>query len=250
MSLQLDHAEDGLPSDRYNFRCEQCPWDHVAADLNQHGAAVLQGFLSADECHWISDLVTNPSLTSDPPIAESASWGTGQHRFFKYPMPEPIVDLRSALFPYLAVLANDWNERLGQKYRYPSVHGDYLESCRRAGQSLPTSALSIYTAGEFSKLHQDVYGELVFPMQVTIQLSQPGEDFAGGEFVLVEQRPRMQSRPEVVPLERGDAVILPVSHRPVNGSRGVYRANLRHGVSTVRAGRLSHLNIVFHDAAA
>lgn len=250
MSLQLDHAEDGLPSDRYNFRCEQCPWDRVVTDLNQHGAAVLRDFLSADECREMVDLFTDPSLSASPPIAELHAWGTGQHRYFKYPMSEPIADLRSALFPRLAVLANGWNERLGLKLQYPEAHGDYLRTCKQAGQTLSTSTLSVYLEGEFRKLHQDDYGELVFPLQVTIQLSQPGEDFAGGEFVLVEQRPRMQSRPEVVPLEKGDAVIFPVSHRPVAGSRGTYRANLRHGVSTVRAGRLCHLNIVFHDAAA
>lgn len=250
MNLQPDHAEDGLPLDRYDLRCDQSPWDRVAADLNQHGVAVLRGFLSADECRSMVNLFTDPSLSATPPVAALRGWGSGQHRYFQYPMPEPVADLRSALFPHLAVLANDWNERMGQKQRYPDAHGDYLQSCRRVGQTRSTSTLSVYSVGDFSKLHQYVYGELVFPLQVTIQLSQPGEEYTGGEFVLVEQRPRMQSRPEVLLLERGDAVILPVSHRPVNGSRGTYRANLRHGVSMVRSGRLCLLDIVFHDAAA
>jgi hypothetical protein len=176
-------------------------------------------------------------------------FGKGEYKYFAYPLPEPIGSLRAALYPRLAPIANAWNERMGLATRYPAGHDEFLKLCHAAGQMRPTPLLLQYGPGDYNCLHQDLYGELAFPLQVAILLSEPGEDFSGGEFVLTEQRPRMQSRVEVVPLSRGDAVAFAVHHRPVEGARGAYRVNLRHGVSRVRSGRRHTLGIIFHDAA-
>ena len=175
-------------------------------------------------------------------------FGSGEYRYFRYPLPDLIGGLRTALYPHLARVANAWNERLGVDQRYPPEHADFLALCHDAGQTRPTPLLLQYVAGDFNCLHQDLYGDLVFPIQVAILLSAPERDFTGGEFALTEQRPRMQSRVEVVPLRQGDAVAFAVHHRPVNGARGVYRVNLRHGVSRIRSGRRHTLGIIFHDA--
>jgi hypothetical protein len=175
-------------------------------------------------------------------------FGNGEYKYFAYPLPELIGELRGALYARLVPVANGWNERLGIAMRYPAEHAEFLEFCHEAGQLRPTPLLLQYGLGDYNCLHQDIYGDLIFPLQVAILLSAPGEDFAGGEFVLTEQRPRMQSRVEVAPLRQGDAVIFPVHHRPVKGARGDYRVNMRHGVSRIRSGRRYTLGIIFHDA--
>jgi len=175
-------------------------------------------------------------------------FGRGEYKYFAYPLPEPVAAFRSSLYPRLAPIANRWNESMGVPVRYPSAHAEFLARCHEAGQARPTPLLLQYAEGDFNALHQDLYGEHVFPLQVAILLSEPGRDFTGGEFVLTEQRPRMQSRAEVVPLRQGDAVIFAVAHRPAHGTRGVYRVNLRHGVSRVRSGHRHTVGIIFHDA--
>jgi hypothetical protein len=175
-------------------------------------------------------------------------FGSGEYKYFAYPLPPTVADLRSALYRALAAIANRWNERLGVETRYPADHAEYLERCHAAGQTRPTPLLLQYGPGDYNCLHQDLYGDLVFPLQVAVLLSAPGSDFSGGEFVLTEQRPRMQSRAEVVPLGQGEGVVFPVHHRPVAGTRGTYRVTMRHGVSRLRSGRRYTLGVIFHDA--
>jgi hypothetical protein len=180
---------------------------------------------------------------------ERYGFGRGEYRYYAYPLPDGLAALRTALYPPLARIANRWQAALGLPERYPDAHADYLARCHAAGQLRPTPLLLQYGPGDYNCLHQDLYGDFVFPLQVAVLLSRPGLDFAGGEFVLTEQRPRMQSRVEVVPLGQGDAVVFPVHTRPVNGTRGIYRVNMRHGVSRIRSGRRHTLGIIFHDAA-
>ena len=175
-------------------------------------------------------------------------FGRGEYKYFAYPLPGIVAALRPALYAGLAPIADSWNEAMGIDVRYPSAHADFIQRCHKAGQTRPTPLLLQYDEGDYNCLHQDIYGEHVFPLQVVILLSEPGEEFSGGEFVLTEQRPRMQSRAEVVPLRRGDAVVFAVHHRPVRGTRGTYRVNLRHGVSRLRSGRRHTAGIIFHDA--
>lgn len=180
---------------------------------------------------------------------ERHSYGRGEYQYFAYPLPEPVQTLRTALYRPLASIANSWRKSLGEDAAFPPTHEAYLSRCHEGGQTRPTPLLLKYGPGDFNCLHQDLYGDLVFPLQVAILLSAPGEDFTGGEFVLTEQRPRMQSRAEVVPLRQGQGVIFPVHHRPVAGTRGTYRAVMRHGVSRLRSGQRHTLGIIFHDAA-
>jgi hypothetical protein len=224
-------------------------WQAAAAELDNYGCAVLPKLLSADECRAIAALYPDESHFRSHIHMARHGFGKGEYRYFKYPLPPLIHGLRTELYPRLARLANEWNGRMGIDDRYPDDHASFLRRCHDAGQTRPTPLLLQYLPGDFNCLHQDLYGDLAFPIQVAILLSEPGEDFTGGEFVLTEQRPRMQSRVEVVPLRRGDAVAFAVHHRPVKGSRGNYRVNLRHGVSRVRSGMRRTLGIIFHDAA-
>jgi hypothetical protein len=223
-------------------------WAALAAELDGSGAAVLKGLLSPLECRDIAALYAEPAHFRSHIIMSRHGFGKGEYRYFAYPLPALIEGLRTALYPRLAPIANRWNARMTIDTRYPEAHADFLDLCHRAGQLRPTPLLLQYGAGDYNCLHQDLYGELAFPLQVAILLSEPGEDFTGGEFVLTEQRPRMQTRAEVVPLTQGDAVAFAVHHRPVEGTRGSYRVNLRHGVSRVRSGRRHTLGIIFHDA--
>jgi hypothetical protein len=217
-------------------------------DLDAHGCAVLPRLLSAVDCAEIAAWYDEPARFRTTVTMARHGFGRGEYRYFAYPLPERVARLRSRLYPALAAIANRWNAALGEPARFPDDHAAFLERCHAAGQVRPTPLLLRYGPGDYNCLHQDLYGEHVFPLQVAILLDQPGRDFEGGEFVLTEQRPRMQSRVEVVPLGQGDAVVFPVRTRPVRGTRGVYRVNLRHGVSRLRAGRRHTLGIIFHDA--
>ena len=204
--------------------------------------------LSGEECRAIAALYPDEQHFRSHIHMARHGFGRGEYRYFKYPLPDVIGGLRTALYPRLAGVANAWNERMGLGERYPGDHAEFLARCHKAGQARPTPLLLQYVAGDFNCLHQDLYGDLAFPIQVAILLSRPDEDFTGGEFVLTEQRPRMQSRAEVVPLGQGDAVVFAVHNRPVKGTKGNYRVNLRHGVSRVRSGLRHTLGIIFHDA--
>lgn len=223
-------------------------WRSLAGDLDNYGCAVLPKLLSPDECRGIAMLYPDESHFRSHIHMARHGFGKGEYRYFKYPLPGLLSGLRSALYPHLAGVANQWNARMGIDERYPAAHPSFLEQCHNAGQTRPTPLLLQYVPGDFNCLHQDLYGDLAFPIQVAILLSEPGEDFTGGEFVLTEQRPRMQSRVEVVPLRRGDAVAFAVHNRPVQGSKGNYRVNLRHGVSRIRTGMRHTVGIIFHDA--
>ena len=209
---------------------------------------MLPNLLDAATCRRLAALYAEEAHFRSHIIMARHGFGKGEYRYFRYPLPDPIGTLRTALYARLAPVANGWNERMGIETRYPAEHQTFVETCHQAGQQRPTPLLLQYGAGDYNCLHQDLYGDIAFPIQVAILLSEPGEDFTGGEFVLTEQRPRMQSRAEVVPLRRGDAVAFAVHHRPVQGTRGSYRVNMRHGVSTVRSGHRHTLGIIFHDA--
>jgi hypothetical protein len=219
----------------------------LAGDLDRYGAVILPGLLQADTCRDLAAQYERDGFRSRVVMARHG-FGRGEYKYFAYPLPAGVQQLREAFYPPLADIANRWNDAMGIAVRYPATHAAYLAQCHAAGQRRPTPLLLQYGADDYNCLHQDLYGEHVFPLQMAILLSQPGVDFTGGEFVLTEQRPRMQSRAEVVPLRQGDAVIFAVHHRPVQGARGTYRVNMRHGVSRVRSGRRHTLGIIFHDA--
>ena len=224
-------------------------WAQVEADLDARGNAVLPGLLSPEECGRLAALYDDPAMFRSRIVMARHGFGRGEYQYFRYPLPEPVAEVRREAYGRLAPTANRWNASMAVEVRYPATHEEFLERCRQAGQVKPTPLLLRYEAGDFNCLHQDLYGEHVFPLQLAVLLSEPGRDFDGGEFVMTEQRPRMQSRAEVVPLRQGDGVVFAVSHRPVRGSRGTYRVNLRHGVSRVRSGRRHTVGIIFHDAA-
>jgi len=229
-------------------RSEALDWDRISGDLDARGSAVLDRLLTAEQCEALAGLYPEDGLFRSRVVMGRHGFGRGEYKYFHYPLPELIADLRTALYPRLAPIANRWNIAMGIEVQYPASHADFIARCHSAGQRKPTPLLLQYGEDDFNCLHQDLYGEHVFPLQVAILLSEPGRDFTGGEFVLTEQRPRMQSRPEVVPLQQGDAVAFAVHHRPVRGARGVYRVNLRHGVSRIRSGRRHTVGIIFHDA--
>jgi hypothetical protein len=224
-------------------------WTKLAHDLDARGSAVIERLISPRECAALAALYATDTLFRSRVVMAKHGFGRGEYKYFSYPLPDPIGRLRTALYPHLAAVANRWNDAMGVDVSFPAQHAQFIKRCHAAGQRRPTPLLLQYGAGDYNCLHQDLYGEHVFPLQLTILLSEPGRDFTGGEFVITEQRPRMQSRAEVVPLGRGDAVIFAVCHRPVHGTRGVYRVNLRHGVSRVRSGRRHTAGIIFHDAA-
>lgn len=223
-------------------------WERVAADLDAQGHAVIEGLLAAEQCDALVKLYSSADLFRSRVIMSRHGYGRGEYQYFSYPLPELVAGLRTSVYPHLAPIANRWNELLGSDVRFPAEHTEFIERCHAAGQKRPTPLLLQYQAGDYNCLHQDLYGEQVFPLQLAVLLSEPKRDFTGGEFVLTEQRPRMQSRAEVVPLTQGDAVVFAVHHRPVQGTRGIYRVNMRHGVSRLRSGSRHTLGVIFHDA--
>jgi hypothetical protein len=229
-------------------RVSAIDWTDTSAHLDDHGWAMIETMLDTDECRALAALYDDDRRFRSHVIMARHGFGRGEYKYFDYPLPDIIATLRTTLYARLAPLANRWNERMGIDVRYLERHADFIARCHQAGQTRPTPLLLQYGADDYNCLHQDLYGEHVFPFQVAFLLAEPGQDFTGGEFVLTEQRPRMQSRAEVVPLRRGDGVIFAVHHRPVQGTRGTYRVNLRHGVSRLRSGRRHTLGVIFHDA--
>jgi uncharacterized protein len=227
---------------------ETIDWNQVAQDLDAQGSAVIEQLLSADECREIASLYPEDDAFRSKVVMGRHGFGRGEYKYFSYPLPDLIAGLRTAVYRRLVPIANRWNTAMGIDVRYPEQHADFIERCHQAGQVRPTPLLLQYGAGDYNCLHQDLYGEHVFPLQLAILLSEPGKDFTGGEFVMTEQRPRMQSRPMVVPLRQGDGVVFAVHNRPVQGTRGFYRVNLRHGVSRIRSGHRHTVGIIFHDA--
>jgi uncharacterized protein len=229
-------------------RVDAIDWAQATSELDAQGCAVLKGLLMPDECAALAAMYPDDSHFRSRIVMGRHGFGRGEYKYFSYPLPDLIAELRPVLYQRLTGIANRWNEAMGIDIRYPASHAAFLKRCHEAGQTRPTPLLLQYEAGDFNCLHQDLYGEHVFPLQVAILLSKPGSDFAGGEFVLTEQRPRMQSRAEVVPLTQGDAVAFAVHHRPVQGTRGTYRVNMRHGVSRLRSGHRHTVGVIFHDA--
>lgn len=239
----------GMQADNADARLQAFDWARIISELETQGCAILEALLSPKECQAVASLYADEPLFRSRVVMARHGFGRGEYKYFSYPLPALVASLRTAIYPRLAPVANRWNAAMGIGVPYPATHAEFIERCHAAGQLRPTPLLLQYGAGDYNCLHQDLYGEQVFPLQLAVLLSEPGRDFSGGEFVLTEQRPRMQSRPEVVPLRQGDAVIFAVHHRPVQGMRGSYRVNLRHGVSRVRSGHRHTLGIIFHDAA-
>jgi hypothetical protein len=229
-------------------RTPSVDWDRVKANLDTEGFAVIPKLFLFEECHRVAAMYPQDGPFRTRIVMARHGFGRGEYKYFAYPLPDLVANIRSDLYIELASVANRWNMEMGIAIRYPKTHAEFLRRCHEAGQSRPTPLLLQYETGDYNCLHQDLYGDHVFPLQVAILLSEPGRDFDGGEFVLTEQRPRMQSRASVVPLRQGDGVVFAVHHRPVRGTRGTYRVNLRHGVSEIRRGRRNTLGVIFHDA--
>jgi uncharacterized protein len=229
-------------------RVSAIDWRGLEQELDAHGNALIERLLSPDECQSIARLYSRKDLFRSRVVMAQHGFGRGEYKYFNYPLPQLIQELRNGIYPRLAPIANRWNQAMSIEINYPESHTEFLKRCHKAGQTKPTPLLLAYGADDYNCLHQDLYGEHVFPLQLAILLSEPGKDFSGGEFVMTEQRPRMQSRPMVLPLRQGDGVVFAVHHRPVQGTRGVYRVNLRHGVSRIRSGRRYTAGIIFHDA--
>jgi hypothetical protein len=246
-SDRFSAASAFLSASQY-LRTAHINWQALAAELDNCGCARLNRLLTDEECHEIAALYSDDSHFRSRVVMARHGFGKGEYKYFRYPLPEQVAQLRTELYSNLAEIANRWNDEMKIDVRFPRGHDEFLERCHSAAQDKPTPLLLQYQEGDYNCLHQDLYGEHVFPIQVAILLSQPGEDFSGGEFVLTEQRPRMQSRAEVVPLYRGEAVAFAVHHRPVRGTRGSYRVKMRHGVSRLRSGQRHTLGIIFHDA--
>lgn len=227
---------------------EMIDWSMISTDIEAQGWAILPKIMSIEECGVIADLYEGVHNFRSHVIMARHGFGRGEYKYFAYPLPTLIEGLRTKLYRHLAPIANQWHEKMGMDVRFPDNHAAFIDRCHAAGQARPTPLLLRYGKGDYNCLHQDLYGEHVFPLQLAVLLNEPGEDFEGGEFVLTEQRPRMQSRAMVVPLRQGDAVVFAVNSRPVEGARGSYRVNLRHGVSKLRSGHRHTLGIIFHDA--
>jgi hypothetical protein len=243
MKLATVSSHDGLGQ-----RLQAVAWSRIEDELGAHGCATLGGLLSPAECDALVALYDEPALFRSRIVMARHGFGQGEYKYFDYPLPPAVAILRESVYPKLAPVANRWNEALEIASRFPLRHSDFVRRCHEAGQSRPTPLMLRYAAGDYNCLHQDLYGEHVFPLQLAILLSEPGKDFTGGEFVMTEQRPRMQSRPEVVGLRKGDGVVFAVHLRPVQGTRGFYRVNHRHGVSRLRSGHRHTLGVIFHDA--
>jgi len=224
-------------------------WKRVAEELDARGSSVVERLVSPAQCRALAGLYEKEGVFRSRVVMARHGFGSGEYKYFSYPLPGLIGKLRTALYPELARIANRWSDAMESQARFPAAHAAFIERCHAAGQRRPTPLLLKYGAGDYNRLHQDLYGEHVFPLQLTILLSEPGRDFTGGEFVMTEQRPRMQSRAEVVALQQGDAVVFAVNERPVRGTRGTYRVRLRHGVSRVRSGGRYTAGVIFHDAA-
>lgn len=242
------HPRTSTDQPAMGIRVAAQDWARIAEELDRFGAAVLPRVLGAGECRDLVSRYPDDAQFRSRVVMARHGFGRGEYKYFAYPLPPIVAELRTALYKPLATLANRWQEALGLHQRFPPRHDSYLRHCHDAGQTRPTPLLLRYGPDDYNCLHQDLYGEHVFPLQVAFLLSKPGRDFTGGDFVLTEQRPRMQSRVEVVPLEQGDGVVFPVHHRPAQGSRGVYRVTMRHGVSRLRSGERHTLGIIFHDA--
>jgi len=248
MNAREANAESIVPTRPAAGWVASIDWERVEQDLDAVGSAAIERLITEPECGALSALYPLDAVFRARVVMQRHGFGRGEYRYFNYPLPDLVAQLRRTLYPCLVPIANRWNAAMGIEVRYPRRHEDFLERCHRAGQLRPTPLLLQYGTGDYNCLHQDLYGEHVFPLQVTVLLSEPERDFAGGEFVITEQRPRMQSRADVMPLRQGDAVIFAVHHRPVRGARGFYRVQLRHGVSRVRSGHRHTLGIIFHDA--
>ena len=229
-------------------RVKSCDWAGVSTHLDGYGWAMVRNLLTTDECETVACLYVDDRHFRSHVVMAHHGFGRGEYKYFSYPLPDIVARLRTVMYPRLAPIANRWNESMGIDVRYPDTHADFIKRCHKAGQTRPTPLLLQYAEGDYNALHQDLYGEHVFPLQVAVLLSEPERDFTGGEFVLTEQRPRMQSRAEVVPLCQGDSVVFAVHNRPVQGTRGTYRVNLRHGVSRLRSGHRHTVGVIFRDA--
>ena len=230
-------------------RAAAVDWQQVAASLDERGYATTAALLTTEQCRGLSALYDSEEAFRSRVVMQRHGFGSGEYKYLRYPLPDIVEALRQSIYPQLAPIANRWRERLREEGRFPPALAAYLKECHATGQERPTPLILKYEAGDYNCLHQDLYGDLVFPLQLTVLLSAPEDDFTGGEFLLVEQRPRAQSKGEVVPLRQAEAVIFPVHHRPVEGTRGPYRVTMRHGVSRLRSGRRFTLGIIFHDAA-
>ena len=244
----MNAARKSDPSKNVAEQIKALDWTRVSQDLDSQGSAVIERLLSPDECQALRALYPKDDIFRGRVVMARHGFGRGEYKYFSYPLPDVIAALRTAIYPHLVPIANRWNNAMGIDVRYPEKHADFIERCHQAGQDKPTPLLLQYGADDYNCLHQDLYGEHVFPLQLTILLSNPNKDFTGGEFVMTEQRPRMQSRPIVVPLRQGGGVVFAVHNRPVQGTRGVYRVNLRHGVSRILSGHRHTVGIIFHDA--
>lgn len=241
-------SETALPHPSPANILQQQDWPAVEDHLNHHGYVIIAGLFSRRQCQWLARLYGDASLFRKRVVMERHGFGNGEYQYFAYPLPAPLQALRETLYAHLAPIANRWQQLMKLEVRFPPRHEDFISQCHQAGQTLPTPLLLQYVQGDYNCLHQDLYGEHVFPLQMAVLLSAPGEDFTGGEFVMTEQRPRMQSRVEVVPLQQGDAVIFATHHKPAAGTRGVYRVHLRHGVSRILSGQRHMLGVILHDA--
>ena len=245
--LAADRSADVAPAAK--VASPKIDWPAIGSSLDARGFAIIPRLLSREQCRTVAAMYPDDSRFRSHIHMARHGFGRGEYKYFAYPLAEPIAGLRAALYPPLAEVSNRWNAAMGIDVQFPRDHAAFLQRCHAAGQARPTPLLLQYVAGDYNCLHQDLYGEHVFPLQVAILLSEPGRDFTGGEFVITEQRPRMQSRASVAPLDQGDGVVFAVHHRPVQGTRGTYRVNLRHGVSELLSGGRHTLGIIFHDAA-